>query len=184
MFIIKVLLVGAVALSLVGICIRFWVHFEVEVGNDDSTYNGGLFSVRNYEVSSEIELDAYSWDCLAAANCDLDDDTTVCKTFEPLYKSGRLYLQLEVANLIVLFCVLAHLFNGIFFKKDISHPILVHALPHLAWIVHLVAIICWAVFAEVKFEMGSCDNDDTDADEKYDVCISLGPVLAIIQLVL
>ena len=102
--VIKLLLLGAVALSLVGICIRFWVHFEVDNrGGFDGTFNGGLFSVRNYEVNSDVELDAFAWDCLSAEQCDIDDDTTNCKTFEPLYKSGRLYLQLEVANLLILF---------------------------------------------------------------------------------
>jgi hypothetical protein len=181
--IIKILLLIAVALSILSMAIRFWVHFEVEDNVYDGTFNGGLFSVRNFDYDPNIELDAYGWDCLAINPCDADDDTTACKTFEPLYKSGRIYLQMQFANLLCLFCVLATLFNAIFFKKDISHPMLNHALPHLAWIIHLVCIIVWATVGEVKFEMGSCDNDDTDADEKYDVCISLGPVLAIIQLI-
>jgi len=58
----------------------------------------------------------------------------------------------------------------------------VYALPHLAWIFHLVAISVWAATSDAKFELGDCENDlfDTDADEAYDVCISAGPPIAIV----
>jgi len=58
----------------------------------------------------------------------------------------------------------------------------VYALPHLAWIFHLVALSVWAETSPAKFETGDCKNElgDTDSDEAYDVCISAGPVVAII----
>jgi len=36
--------------------------------------------------------------------------------------------------------------------------------------------------SEVKFEFGDCENEDTDWDEAWDVCIREAPVLIIIQL--
>ena len=58
------------------------------------------------------------------------------------------------------------------------------AFPHLAWVIHLVAIVSWISVSEVKFEMGDCSNDDTEADEAFDVCIKSGPVISLVQLFL
>ena len=99
--------------------------------------------------------------------------------------AGRLYLQLELVNLVLIFQVIAHLSNAIYLKRDVSHPILVYALPHLAWMLHLIAFICWAVMSKIKFRFEDCDNDeDTDTDEGLDVCIRGGPIISIFQLLI
>lgn len=183
MGLIKFLFFIAVTLSLVGICLRNWVHFEIDTVLLDDSWDGGLFSVADYDINAKVNVDAYGWDCLAVIPCDQDDDTTTCKTFEPLMNAGRLYLQLEVANLVFIFQVTAHLYNILHFKRDISHPVLVHGFAHLAWVIHLVAIICWTVMSRIKFKYDDCSNDDTDPDERYDVCIRAGPIISIIQLV-
>ena len=38
--------------------------------------------------------------------------------------------------------------------------------------------------SEVKFDMGECENEDMDTTDQLDVCISVGPVLMFIQLLL
>ena len=55
------------------------------------------------------------------------------------------------------------------FSREWSHPRLNHALPHLAWCAHLVAVVYWAVVSEVKFEMGDCVNKDTTVTEQLDI---------------
>lgn len=59
-----------------------------------------------------------------------------------------------------------------------------HALPHLAWIIHLAASVMWILKSEVKFEFDGCDNDSVDPDERLDVCISTGPILMLVELLL
>jgi len=93
----------AALLSLIIIGVRRWVHFEIDDFSYDGTIKGGLFSMENFEWPNEdFDVDVYGWDCLAVGPCDQDDDTTICKTFEPLMDAGRLYLQIELANLIFL----------------------------------------------------------------------------------
>jgi len=94
--------------------------------------------------------------------------------------SGRLYLQVEIVNLFFLFQLAAFLGHVLISGRDMSHPVLNVAFPHLAWIVHLVAIVSWIQLSEVKFEMDDCNNDDTASDEAYDVCIKIGPVLSLV----
>lgn len=81
-----------IALSILGICLRQWVHFEVDIGSWDESYDGGLFTVSEWPAGGSIEIDHYGWDCIAVDPCDVDDDSTNCKTFEPLMDAGRLYL--------------------------------------------------------------------------------------------
>ena len=123
-----------------------------------------------------------SYDGIAVDQCDLDDDTTICKTFEPLMNAGRLYLQLELCTLAFMFLQGAFLGYAMFFQRDWAHPILNLAFANLAWIFHLIAIVCWIAYSEVDFDYGDCNNDDTDYDEAYDVCIRSGPVISILQL--
>jgi hypothetical protein len=54
-------------------------------------------------------------------------------------------------------------------------------MPHLAWVIHLAAIILWVVVSEVKFsDKGECDNEDQDQDEQADVCATTGPYIAFV----
>lgn len=98
--------------------------------------------------------------------------------------AGRIYfnMQITVSGLLILW----HNFFGysILYSREWGHPRLNHALPHLAWILHLAAVICWAVVSEVKFEMGECENKDTALDEQLDICIHMGPILAFVQLII
>jgi hypothetical protein len=78
-------------------------------------------------------------------------------------------------------CSLFYLF---IFKRDFGFPVLNHIYPHLAWIFHLIAIICWFAITETEMQKkGECDNEDIDPDEKLDLCGTSGPVIAIVQLV-
>ena len=131
-----------------------------------------------------LNLDYYNWDCLAVEPCDKDDDTTYCKTFEPLMNAGELYILFEVISMFFLLTWVAYLLNALCAGRDLTHPIFVYMVPNMAWILHLIAVISWAAISEAKFKRGGCDNDDTDPDEAYDVCTREGPALAIAQLVL
>ena len=179
-----VLLTICVAFSFVGIFLPRWIYFEIESGDTDNDYTGGLFTIDEWPITTTIDVDDLSYDGISVDICDLNDDTTLCKTFEPLMNSGRLYLQLELVNLAFLFQIAAFLGHVLFFGRDQAHPVLNIAFPHLAWVIHLVAIVSWINQSEVKFEMDDCNNDDTDADEALDVCIKSGPVLSIVQLFL
>ena len=177
-------LYACVALGITGIVIRKWVNFEASNGDD---YEGSLFSIDSIKSTTSegvFDLDNYGWDCMAVSTCDDDSDKTNCQTFEPLMDAGRLYLRLEIAVIGCLviwdtFFIYSNLYN-----REQGHPILNHALPHLAWILQLVAVITWSVLSEVKFERGDCENDDLDPDEQADVCITTGPILMIVQLFL
>ena len=179
-----VLLTICVVLSFVGLFYPNWIYFEIEQGDSNDDYTGGLFTIDEYPIGSGIKVDDFSYDGIAVDICDLNDDTTLCKTFEPLMDSGRLYLQVEIVNLFFLFQLAAFLGHVLISGRDMSHPVLNVAFPHLAWIVHLVAIVSWIQLSEVKFEMDDCNNDDTASDEAYDVCIKIGPVLSLVQLFL
>jgi len=171
-----------------GIFYRHWIHFEVElksintiIGSIDDEWTGGLFSlVDDWHIGSGVEISDYSYDGIAVDQCDLDDDTTICKTFEPLMDAGRLYLSLELCTLAFMFLQGAFFAHAIIFSRDWAHPILNLAFAQLGWIMHLVAIVSWIAYSEVDFDYGDCNNDDTDYDEAYDVCIRSGPVISII----
>jgi len=164
---------------------------ELETGSNGATFDvygydgnakGYLHKgvVGGIDLTTQVNVDYYGWDCLAVVPCDMDSDQTSCKTFEPLMDAGRIYLQLEIANLVIIFQVIAHLYNALAEKRDISHPYLVLGFPHLAWVLHLVALVCWVALSKVKFQFKDCDNDeDVDPDEKLDVCIRGGPIISI-----
>lgn len=150
------------------------------MGDTDDSYDGGLFTLDEWPIGNGFEIDDLSYDGIAVDACDLNDETTACRTFEPLMDAGRLYLQLELVNLAFLFQWGAFIFHAVVFKRDWAHPVLVYALPHLAWIMHLMAVISWTAVSEVEFEVSDCSNDDTEWDEALDVCIRSGPVMSIV----
>lgn len=179
-----VLLMCCIGLSIFSILIRKWVNFEDQSGDDQS---GSLFAIDDTSFTysgTSYDVDYYGWDCLAEGACDADDDSTICKTFEPLMDSGRFYLSLQVTVICLLLVWHPFLIYSIFFTRESGHPVLNHALPHLAWIVHLGATVMWATTSKVEFEVGDCTNDDVDSDERLDVCITIGPLLMIGQVFL
>ena len=171
--------------------IRDWVNFNITNSQPplvlDIDFKGSLFAVDEINGIYQgqiIEMERSGWDCLGKRACDVDSDGTYCKTFEPLMDAGRLYLNLEITVFGLLMMWHNFLANSIVFSREWGIPLINYILPHLAWILHLAATICWSVVSKVKFEMGDCDNTDIDADEKLDVCIKAGPIIAIVQLVL
>jgi len=160
-----------------------WVRFGIDQGNIDEDYDGTLLMLKDVDVSG-VNLDYYSWDCMAVAQCDLDDDTTNCKTFEPLMDAGGLYILFEIINMFFLLTWMAFLSYVLCKGREWSHPMIVYSLPNMAWLFHLIAVICWTVISKARFRRGGCDNDDTDADEAYDVCSREGPIMAIVQLII
>lgn len=170
-----------IVLSVVAFSIH-WIHFEIDVGTVEDDWDGGILFLEDYDYSPDVNLDYWGYDCLSVDPCDLDDDTTACKTFEPLHDASRLYIQLELVNLILLIQWCVFLFHALCCSREWAHPVLIYAIPHVAWIFHLIAVICWATISEVKFENDDCVNDDTEPDEAYDVCIKEAPILIIVQL--
>jgi hypothetical protein len=80
----SIVLVSA-ALSVAALVIREWIFYET--AGDDR--DGSLFSASEY-----AEVDNYGYDCIAVPKCDEDDDKWDCKTFEPLWEAGIVYLSL------------------------------------------------------------------------------------------
>jgi len=174
----SIMVLLCVGLGIVAMCIN-WTHFEIDMGNTDEDYDGDLMNVKDFDTQG-VTLDYYGYDCIAVDPCDIDDDTTVCKTFEPLMNAGQLYMMFEIINLVFLLLFVPFLVMKLCYDREVGHPIINHTLPHMAWVFHLIAIICFAAVSNVKFEMGDCSNDDTEPDEAYDVCVREGPVLAIV----
>lgn len=54
--IIKLLFFAAVALSLVAICVRNWVHFEIDNKIVDDDWDGGLFTVSDYDLTGKLTV--------------------------------------------------------------------------------------------------------------------------------
>lgn len=131
-----------------------------------------------------VELDRWGYDCMSVDPCDIDDDLMECQTFWPLHRAGVTFIHISVVNYILLLQWMMFVINVICFNRHTVHPILVYAFPHLAWFMHLLAIICWAAISEVDYDSGDCVNDDFDPDEQLDICIREGPVLIIVQLFL
>jgi hypothetical protein len=68
----------------------------------------------------------------------------------------------------------------LFLNRNIGFRLLNHTLPHLAWIIHLIAICVWFGITEVKLKGKSkCENDGIEIDEKADICATTGPNLAL-----
>jgi hypothetical protein len=160
-------------LIIAAVVIQEWVSFEV---NSDNEREGGIFT-----VDKASSVDNLGFDCLAEPACDVDDDSTECLTWDALRKGGMLYFTLQIVNfclVLMWFGVVYHLFAKV---RDWGHPILNYTFPHLAWVVHLIAIIMWSVITKAKFaDSGECDNDDVDSDEMLDVCVTVGPYIAIV----
>ena len=178
------ILLSCIALSILGILLHKWVNFEDQLGED---WSGSLFAIKDYTHSyngSTYDIDFYGWDCMAQGACEEYDDSTVCKTFQPLMQAGHIYLSLQITVICLLLVWLTFLVYSIYFSREWGHPVLNHALPHLAWIIHLSAIVTWAQTSKVKFQVGDCENDDVDSDERLDVCITVGPLLMIVQVLL
>jgi len=38
--------------------------------------------------------------------------------------------------------------------------------------------------SEVEFKMDDCENDELAADEKADICVTSGPVISVVQLLI
>jgi hypothetical protein len=174
--IVLLLIIIIQGLLLAALLIKKWIYFEA--GSDDLDYHGSLFTID--KINS---IPDYNWECLSVPACDADDDKTDCLTYKALHDGGYIYLELQVVNwALILFwmCCVIHLTC---FKRDSGHPILNYVYPHLAWIVHLVAIIVWKVITEAKFEdKDECDNKNFDDDEILEVCTTTGPYIAIAQL--
>lgn len=168
-----------------------WVNFNITNTLppiiQDEDYSGSLFSVdeiNGFYVDTPVTIEDSGWDCLGKRACELDDDSTFCVTFEPLMDAGRIYLNIEFT--VFGFLVLWHNFlvNSILFSREWGHPILIYITPHVAWILHLAAVVCWSVISKVKFERGDCENVDVEPDERLDICIKSGPIIIIVQLIL
>ena len=166
----------------IGLWFIHWVHFEIDQNGIDDDWDGRINGVEDYDITPQVNIDFYGWDCLSIDPCDVDDDSTDCKSFDPLQLAGWHYLHLEVTSLFFVVLMTAFLFQVLLFSKEWAHPVLVYGFAHLQWIFQLVAIVGWAAMSEVKFEMDDCKNDDVDSDEAYDICIREGPVISIIQL--
>ena len=178
-----VLLFGSVAFGISAMVIKKWVNTEL----GDTDYDGSLYALDSFNVITEVgtfELDNYGYSCIAVPECDQNDDLTGCKTFEPLMDASRVYMNVEMAVLIILLTWNSFFLYSIFFKREFGHPMLNHALPHLAWVLQLVAIASWAVMSEVEFKMDDCENDELAADEKADICVTSGPVISVVQLLI
>ena len=181
--IIMFFLMAVIGLS-IGLWFVNWVHFEIDQGLVDDDWDGRILYIKDYDLSPQVNLDLYGWDCLSVDPCDVDDDSTSCKSFDPLYKAGEAYLHLEVTSLFFVVLLTSFLGQALLFSREWAHPILVYGFAQLQWIFQLVAISSWAGLSEVKFEMDDCSNDDVDSDEAYDICIRAGPVISIVQLLI
>ena len=176
-----ILLWACIICAMATIIVREWVNFE----NSADDYTGSLFAideVKSVQDGFTYKYENYGWDCIAIGDCDSDDDSTNCKTFEPLYEAGRMYFELELAVVGCLLVFNTFFFYAMMYKREWGMPMLNHALPHLAWMIHLAATVMWVLKSEVKFEMGDCDNGTVDKDEQMDVCIKTGPILMIVEL--
>jgi len=98
-----------VALSIVAMTIH-WIHYEMDFPGNDEDYDGGLFALKDVDTAG-VTVDHYGYECIAVDPCDIDDDTTVCKTFEPLMNAGGLYCMFEIINLMFLVIFLHFLAN-------------------------------------------------------------------------
>ena len=168
----------------IGLWFVHWVHFEIDQGGIDDDWDGRLFYVEDFDLTPEVNLDLFGWDCLSVDPCDVDDDSTNCKTFDPMYIAGESYLHLEVTSLFFVLLLATFLGHALISSREWAHPVVVYGLAHLQWIFQLAAIAGWSSLSEVKFEMDDCSNDDVDSDEAYDICIRAGPVVSIMQLLI
>ena len=50
-------------------------------------------------MTPRVNIELYGWDCLSVDECDVDDDSTNCKTFYPMYYAAEMYLHFEVTSL-------------------------------------------------------------------------------------
>ena len=54
--IIKFLFFAAVAFALVGICLRNWVHFHIDNTIIDDDWDGGLFTISDYDLTGKLSV--------------------------------------------------------------------------------------------------------------------------------
>ena len=182
---IWILLIWSIVLAVLTPIIRTWVNFTVtatELLKDDD-YTGSLFAVSEFYQGYEgttLVLDNYAWDCIAKPGCEINDDGTICNTFEPLMDAGRLYLNIELTVIGLLLLWHDFFVYSICWSRERGHPRLNHILPHLAWILHLAAVVCWSLISEVEFQTGECENENPENGDQLDICISVGPILMIV----
>ena len=147
------MLLSCIALSVIGILWRKWVNWEDTLEEHQS---GSLFAIDDTRTTYNLkiyDIDHYGWDCIAQEACEIYSSGTVCKTFEPLMDSGRFYLSLQITVICLLMVWLTFFIYSLFFSREWGHPVINHAMPHIAWIVHLGATVMWATMSKVQFEV-------------------------------
>ena len=163
------------ALSILSLVTRDWVNWEVK-SNDH--FHGSLFTIDKYNSVYD-----YGYDCVRQPECDKDDDSTLCKTFDRLMDAGSIFIQIEVAVLMFNWFWASSVTYLILFRRDYAWPFATYMLPQIAWIVQLAGLIAWTSISDARYEtIEECDNDHVDPDDPYLVCVTYGPFYAIGQL--
>ena len=121
------LFVAIHCLSILSLASSDWVTWEV---NSDTDYDGSLFTVDRYNKVYD-----YGYDCIRQPECDLDDDSTLCKTFDSLMDAGNMFIQVEVAVLMFNWFWAFNVIYLILFRRDYAYPFTTYLIPQIAWMI-------------------------------------------------
>jgi len=58
------LVITSIVLSSVAF-FRHWIHFEINQGLNDNSWDGDIGFLEDYKITPGIEIDRYGYDCLA-----------------------------------------------------------------------------------------------------------------------
>ena len=127
-------------------------------------------------------INDYGYDCIEARACDIDDDSGVCKTFSDLYEAGWGYTGLEIGALFFWVLWMEPTFYQVS-GKDFGIPALNYTWPFLCFVCHFTATVMWFRVSEATWET-DCDYLPSDSTDKFSICATKGPAIALANLCL
>ena len=143
-----------------------------------STVNGEKGSLIHTKHWGNIN--DYGYDCIQAAACDRDDDSGVCKTFSDLNEAGWGYTGLEIAALFFWVLWMEPTFYQVS-GKDFGLPLLNYVWPLCCFVTHFTATVMWFRVSEASWET-ECNSLPADPTDKFDICATKGPAIALANL--